>query len=95
METEGIEARSYTWEEWGFETGLECSARTVQRAMGTMVYHKCIVCRRVWVNEKTVKDRMNWASFMLERFLQPKYWCRVRFSDEVHFGGLQDKLNII
>ena len=40
LETEGIEARSYTWEQLGFEVGLECSGRTVQRAKGTMDYHK-------------------------------------------------------
>ena len=39
LETEGIEARAYTWEQVGFEVGLECSGRTVQRAMGTMEYH--------------------------------------------------------
>lgn len=96
LETEGIEARSYIWEQLGFEVGLECSGRIVQRAMGTMDYHMCIACRRGWVNQKTAKNRMNWASVMLERYPEPKDWYRVRFSDEVHFGyGSQDKLNNI
>ena len=96
LETEGIEARAYTWEQLGFEVGLECSGRTVKRAMGTMEYHKCIACRRGWVNEKTAKDRLNWATTMLQKYPHPEDWHRVRFSDEVHFGyGTQDKLRII
>ena len=85
LETEGIEARSYTWEQLGFEVGLECLGRTVQRAMGTMNYHKCIACRRGWVNKKTAKDRMDWATVMLQRYPRPDDWHRVRFSDEVPF----------
>ena len=77
LETEGIEARSYTWEQLGFEVGLECSGRTVQRAMGTMDYHKCIAYRRGWVNEKTAKDPMNWATVMLDKYPHPEDWHRV------------------
>lgn len=96
LETESIEARSYTWEQLGFEVGLGSSGRTVQRAMGTMDYHKCIACRREWVNEKTAKDRMNWATVMLDKYPHPEDWHRICFSNEVHFGyAAQDKLNII
>ena len=42
LETEGIEARSYTREPLEFEVGLECSRRTVQMAMGTMDYHNAL-----------------------------------------------------
>lgn len=86
LETEGIEARAYTWEQLGYELGLECSGRTIRKAMGTMEYHKCIACRRGWVNEKTRKDRLEYATVMLQRYPNPKDWYRVRFSDEVHFG---------
>lgn len=41
LETESIEARGFTSEQLGNEVGLDCSGRTVQRAMGTMSYHKC------------------------------------------------------
>ncbi len=30
LETEGIEANAYTWEQLGFEVGLECSGCTVK-----------------------------------------------------------------
>lgn len=64
--------------------------------MGTMDSHKFIACRRGWVNQKTAKDRMDWASVTLERYPQPEDWCRVRFGDEVHSSyGPQDKLDII
>lgn len=46
LETEGIEARAYTREQLGFEVGLECTGRIVQRAIGAMNYHKCIASRR-------------------------------------------------
>ena len=54
--------------------------------MGTMEYHKCIACRRGWVNEKTRKDRLEYATVMLQRYPNPQDWYRVRLSDEVHFG---------
>lgn len=96
LETEGIEAQAYTWEQLGYEVGLECSGRTIRTAMGTMEYHKCIACRRCWVNEKTRKDRFEYATVVLHRCFDRQDWYRVRFSDEVHFGyGPQDKLHII
>ena len=46
-------------------------------------------------NEKTAKDRMNWATVMLEKYPYPEDWHRVRFSDQVLVGyGTQDKLGI-
>ncbi|KAF2691386.1 hypothetical protein K458DRAFT_381244 [Lentithecium fluviatile CBS 122367] len=44
---EGFEARALTWEQLGWEVGLEgVSGRTIQRTLGTMDYHKCIACRK-------------------------------------------------
>ena len=64
--------------------------------MGTMEFHKCIACKKGWVNEKTRKRLVEWASVMLAKYPEPENWNRIRFSDEVHFGwGPQDKLNII
>ena len=93
---EGVEGRAFTWKQLGFEIGLECSDRTIQRAMGTMEYHQCIACKRGWVNENTRKRRIEWASIMLAKYPEPIDWNRVRFSDEIHFGwGSQGKLKII
>lgn len=39
-----------------------------------------------WVNEKTRKDRLEYATVMLQRYPNPQDWYRVRISDEVHFG---------
>lgn len=61
-----------------------------------MDYHKCIACRKGWVNEKTAKDRLNWATTMLQKYPRPEDWHKVHFSDEVHFDyDTQDKLRII
>lgn len=57
LETEGIEARRFTWEQLGNEVGLDCNGRTVQRAMGTMDYHKCIACCKGWVNKRLAERR--------------------------------------
>lgn len=86
LEEEGMEARGLTWEQLGYEVGLDCSGRTIQRVMGTMDYHKCIACKKGWVNAKTASKRVSWSTFMLDRYPESDDWNRVRFSDEVHFG---------
>ena len=64
--------------------------------MGTMNYHKCIACCKGWVNERLAERRVQYANTMLQRYLEPKDWQRVRFSDEVHFGwGLEGSVRII
>ena len=96
LETEGIEGRGLTWSQLGYEIGLDCSGQTIQRAMGTMDYHKCLSCRRGWVNNKTAAHRVEWAQVMLNRYPESEDWHKVRFSDEVHYGwGPQGKLRII
>ncbi len=96
LQEEGIEARAMTWEQLGYEVGLECAGQTVKNAMGCMTYRKCIACKKGWVNEKTARDRKAWAQMTKEKYPKPENWYRVRFSDEVHFGyGPQGKLRII
>jgi hypothetical protein len=64
--------------------------------MGTMNYHKCVICRRGWVNSSTAKRRLKWVTFMKERYPEVEDWFFVRFSDEMHFGyGPQGKIRII
>jgi hypothetical protein len=57
VEEEGFEAQVMTWEQLGFEAGLNVSGRTIQRAMGMISYHKCIACRKGWVSPSTAKAR--------------------------------------
>jgi transposase len=79
-----------------FKVELECSERTIRRAMKTMNYHKCIADRKRWVNEKTACWRFEWVTFMKNRCSDKTSWRRVQFSDEVHFEwGRQGKLLII
>jgi hypothetical protein len=96
LENEGIKGLALTWAQLGYEVGLECRGRIIERAMGTMDYHKCIACQRGWVNPKTAKNRVNFSTVMLERYPLPVDWYRVRFSNECHYGwGDQQKLRII
>ena len=58
LQEEGIGARAMTWEQLGYEVGLECTGETVKNAMGSVHHHrKCIACKKGWVNEKTARDR--------------------------------------
>jgi hypothetical protein len=84
LEEEGFEARALTWEQLGFEVGLECSGKTVKRALGTMDHHKCVACRKGWVSQRTATKRVEYAVVMLERYPEEEDWWPVRFSDEVH-----------
>lgn len=96
LEQADVQERAMSWAALGYEAGLDVSGRTVKRAMGRLDYHKCVVCRRGWVNQKLAQERIQYAKIMLERYPTKEAWRRVRFSDEVHFGiGPQGKLMII
>jgi hypothetical protein len=91
-----VQTRLMTWETLGYEVGLDVSWRTIQRFMGRLDYHKCIACRKGWVDDKLGQKRKDWAALMLERYPTSEHWRRVRFSDEVHFSlGPQGRLMII
>ena len=74
-----------TWEQLGYEVGLECTKEMVKNAMGFMHYRQYIAFKKELVNEKTARDCKVWAEVMKERYLRPEDWYHVRFSDEVHF----------
>jgi hypothetical protein len=91
-----VEGRSMTWETLAYESGLNVSGRTVKRAIGTLDYHKCIACRKGWVNKSTAANRKAYSEIMLERYSYQTDWLHVRSSDEVHIGvGPQGSLRII
>ena len=85
-ENEGLEGRSLTWMQLGFEAQVEALEATIRRAMGTLQYHKCFVCQRGWQSLSNKKNRVQFAESMLARYPNPEDWDRVRFSDELHFG---------
>ncbi len=86
LKEEGIKACVMTWDQLGFEVGLDCIEQTIKNAMGKMKYRKCIACKKGWVNKKTAKDRVEWSRVMLERYHQPADWYRMQFIDKVYFG---------
>ena len=89
--------RAVSWETLGYEVGLEdVSARTIQRAMGRLDYHKCVACTKSWIGSTLAQKRCDHATLMLQRYPFKSDWYHVRFSDEVHFGlGPMGKLMII
>jgi len=96
LRQEGFEARQMTWEQLGSSIGLEVDGRTIQRAMSTIKYSKCVACQKAYVEARTAEKRVEYARIMLEKYPSWKDWMWIRFSDEVHFGwGPQGKLMII
>ncbi|KAF1809579.1 hypothetical protein P152DRAFT_461262 [Eremomyces bilateralis CBS 781.70] len=88
--------REMTWETLATEADIDCSGRTIQRAMQSLDYHKCIACRKAWVSKQLATKRVAYAKKMLAKYPTPEHWKHVRFSDEVHFGlGPQGKTLII
>ena len=91
-----LQDRAMTWETLGYEAGLDVSARTIQRAMGSLNYYKCVACRKTWISPDLAIRRKESAKTMLARYPKSEDWKRVRFSDEVHLSlGPMGKLMII
>lgn len=82
----GFEARSLSWQSLILEAGLDCSARTLQRAMKQLKYRHCVACPHSWVAPDIAANRVEFAKTMLKKYPQPSDWYNVRFSDEVHLG---------
>jgi len=54
----GFQARALTWQGLAIEAGIYTSARTVERAMGTFGYRKCIACEKGFVSPSNAKRRV-------------------------------------
>ena len=96
LEEDAFNARALTWEQLGYEAGLDISGKTIKRYMGTMGYHKCLACRKRCCNEKTKIKRVEVCDIWKERCPEKEGWFSVRFSNECHYGfGPQDTPRII
>ncbi len=92
----GQDGRVLSWEGLAEEAGLNVSGRTIQRAMGTMDYRRCIACQKSWVMPSLAARRLKWASDMLAKYPTKYHWRHVRFSDETHLGfGAQGRIQVI
>ena len=92
---EGFEKKVFIWSQLGAAAGLkDVFWQTIQRAMGAIDYHKCIVCKKGWVSSEITTKKRGLARDILAK--GEAYIKTIRFSDEVHFGlGPQRKLRII
>ena len=50
-----------------------------------MDYQKYLAYKRVWMNEKIIKDCLTWAIVMIDKYPYLEDWHRVHFTDEVYF----------
>lgn len=46
LENEGLEGRGLIWSQLGFEPQVDVSEATIKRIMGSLDYHKCLICQR-------------------------------------------------
>ncbi|KZL63819.1 hmg box protein, partial [Colletotrichum incanum] len=55
----GLEARALTWQSLAVESGIQvdCSWRTIQRAMGSIGWRKCVACDIGWVSRDIAARR--------------------------------------
>jgi hypothetical protein len=92
-----VQEKAMSWSTLGYEASLEdVSEWTIKRAMGRLDYHKCVACRKAWVNRYIARECVNYANLMVSRYPNKTDWRHIRFSDEVHFSlGPQGKLLII
>ena len=96
LENKGLEGRGLTWLQLRFKAQVDAFEATIKRVMGSLDYHKCLVCQRGWQSPSSNKNRVEYAKYVLERYPEPENWDRVRFSNEVHFGwGPQHQLRIV
>lgn len=86
LEEDGFNARALTWEQLGYEVGLDVSGRTVQRHRDTMDYHIYLAGRKGWCNERIKAKRVECCEIWKEKYHNKEDWHHVRFSDEFHYG---------
>lgn len=93
----GFQARQLSWKALANEAGITASARTVERAMGTLHYRKCIACEKGWVSPSNAGRRVKAAQLALFYRPKPTDWHDIRWSDECHFtiGQQSGKIRII
>ena len=98
LQDEGLELKGkrYTWEALAIEVGADITGQTMQRSMqAAFNYHKCIACVKGWLADPQEAKRVEWATYMLNKYSHKKNWRRVQYSDEIHFGyELEGKLRI-
>nr|POF18079.1 putative gamma-glutamyl phosphate reductase [Quercus suber] len=87
IEEHGWSAKSMSWQAIATDVlHKEVSGRTLQRAMGTMEYYRCIVCKKGWVSKELAKARLEFAQAQLDLRPTSDDWRPVRFSDESSRG---------
>lgn len=85
LKTKNMKTRDLTWKQLNFEMKLKCNDRTIQQIMKIMNYHKCIACKKNWINESTIKRRVKWATVMKKKYFEKSNWYKMRFNDEMHY----------
>jgi hypothetical protein len=67
----GWDARVLTWAQLSRELDFGVSGRTLQRALGSLDYHKCIACTKGWVSQRCSHSRVEFSEATLQLRPQP------------------------
>lgn len=62
---------------------IEASRNTIKKALASVGYHRCVACRRPFINKKQQKQRLQWAKDHIK--WNGEVWYRVIWTDECIF----------
>lgn len=74
--------RALPWKNLAAECHLDCSTRTLQRALAKRGYHKCVACPKPFISESARQQRLE---FIVEHRHWSYQWEDVIWSDESTF----------
>lgn len=96
--SEGFEARRLTYPQLLPAAGIdkEVHSQTIQRALGTRQWRKCIACPRSFVSQRHAKQRVEFARKSLEERPTKEDYRDIAYSDEWHVACGDDRqVNIL
>lgn len=74
LKTKNMKICDLTWKQLNFEMKLKCNDRTIQKIIKIMNYHKCIACKKNWINKSTIKRFVKWITMMKKKIFDQKDW---------------------
>jgi len=76
----GFQARTLSWQSLALEASISIpiSSRTIERAMGTLDYRKCIACEKGFISPYNAKRRVAAAKLALQYRPRPENWHDIR-----------------
>jgi hypothetical protein len=88
LDHEGFDSRRLTWLQLGFEAEVsnleDLSSRTIQRRMKDLDFATYVAASKNELSKETMETRIDFSNDYLPK--GKRFWRKVLFSDELHFG---------